>query len=117
MLPFDEALNVQDPYEIFNKIGNDFIQGSENQISDFRQMMWVWKDEIDRRWIQTESSNEKIILISAHQYLIDKNKELDKIGKIPISNSEKKEHGRRAKSIQKELFKRKYKWVNRAIMS
>ena len=115
--PFDEALNVIDPYEIFNKIGNNFIQESENQISDFRQMMWSWKDEINRRWIQTDSSNEKIILISAHQYLIDKNKELDKIGKFPISYSEKKEHGRRAKSIQKELFNRKYQWANRAIMS
>lgn len=116
-LPFDEALNVVDPYEIFNEIGNNFIQESENQISDFRQMMWNWKDEIDKKWIQTDSLNERIILISANQYLIDKNKQLDKIGKFPISNSEKKEHGRRAKSIQNELFQRKYKWVNRAIMS
>lgn len=115
--PFDEAINVEDPYEIFEKIGDDFIQDSGNEMSDFRKMMWRWKDEIDRRWIKTEHSNEKIILIAANQYLIDKNKKLDKIGKFQISSSEKREHGRRAKSVMKDLFDRKYVWANRAIMS
>lgn len=115
--PFEESLNVEDPIVIFRNNGEQHLELVENILSEFSQMMWDWKDEIDKRWFSSEKLEEKIALIAAFQYLIDKNKELDKLGRYKPSLSEMKEHGRRARTVQKELIERSFAWANRAIMA
>ena len=121
-LPYEIAyksiLNKQDPLKIIRKIGDDFIDKSDEGKGQFREMRWDWIDEINKKWLEVEGDScGKIALIAARQYLIDKNKQLDRFEKDKLSNSELTDHRSDVQLMFKEMKVLNLFWINRALMS
>ena len=120
-LPYEIAyksiLNKEDPLKIIRKIGNDFIDKSDEKKGQFREMRWDWIDEINKKWLEVEDDScGKIALIAARQYLIDKNKQLDRFEKDKLSNSELTDHRSDVQLMFKEMKVLNLLWINRALM-
>jgi len=120
-LPYEIAyksiLNKEDPLKIIRKIGDDFIDKSDEEKGQFREMRWDWIDEINKKWLEVEGDScGKITLIAARQYLIDKNKQLDRFEKDKLSNSELTDHRSDVQLMFKEMKVLNLLWINRALM-
>ena len=117
-LPFDEALAMlragADPYGAFIEAYEATTAGSDDPLDAFMNLIRLgWSEDINGRWPRTDNDQERIVLVAAMQYLIDRTKEVDDFGVYQFSNSTINEHRNRAATIQVPLIATKLPWSQR----
>ena len=117
-LPFDEALAMlragADPYEAFIEASEETTAVSDDPLDAFMNLIRLgWSEDINGRWPRTDNDQERIVLVAAMQYLIDRTKAVDDFGVYQFSNSTINEHRNRAATIQVPLIGTKLFWSQR----